>query len=87
MHYLYIIIQHALYYYMHLNKEVNPGNQWAPNKYGRKPGRKCALNRGYALIKQMRLTTSRYGITTQTTLTKNKCDAHYTHVDSHSTFL
>ena len=46
---------------MHLNKKANPGNQWAPNKNGGKAGRKCVLNRGHALIKQMRLTTSRYG--------------------------
>ena len=48
--------------HLRLNEEVNPDNQWAPNKNGEKPGRRCALNRGYALIKQMRLTTSRYGI-------------------------
>ena len=46
---------------MRLNKEVNPSNQ-APNKYGGKPGQKCALNRKYKLIKQMRLTTGQYGI-------------------------
>ncbi len=56
-------IQLALY--MRLNEEVNPGNQWAPDKNGGNPGRKRALNRGYAPIKQMRLITSRYGIRIQ----------------------
>ena len=34
----------------------------APNKQGEKLKRKYALSRGYALIKQMRLTTSQYGM-------------------------
>ena len=44
---------------MRLNEEVNPGNQWAPNKNGGKPGRSVRLTE---VIKQMCLTTSRYGI-------------------------
>ena len=46
---------------MRLNKGVNLGIQSALNIHVRNPVRKCALNREYALIKQIRLTTSQYG--------------------------
>ena len=56
-----------------LNSAVHVvGSEIMPNKEGENPKRKHALNRGYALIKQMRLTTSRYGIGPQFTLT-NDC--------------
>ena len=48
--------------YLSLNKGVNPGTQLTPNKQYGKPARKCAINRGYALIKQMHLTASQYGM-------------------------